>query len=49
MLAYLAGVKAQAGIAVLATGGLAAVSAALCLFCLYNVMAGGNPPRKGSH
>ena len=30
-------------------GGLAATSALFAAFCVYNILAGGNPPRQGSH
>jgi hypothetical protein len=39
----------QQGAALWVTGALTALSWAAALFCIYNVLAGGNPPRKGSH
>ena len=39
----------QKAAAALPAGVSLAASAALALFCAYNVLAGGNPPPKGSH
>jgi hypothetical protein len=36
--------RVAAGAAPVPSGILLAVSAALCTFCVYNVLAGGNPP-----
>ncbi len=30
-------------------GALVALSSASALFCLYNILAGGNPPKTGKH
>eukprot|EP00195_Chlamydomonas_chlamydogama_P016424 CAMPEP_0202902088 /NCGR_PEP_ID=MMETSP1392-20130828/16273_1 /ASSEMBLY_ACC=CAM_ASM_000868 /TAXON_ID=225041 /ORGANISM="Chlamydomonas chlamydogama, Strain SAG 11-48b" /LENGTH=112 /DNA_ID=CAMNT_0049588791 /DNA_START=302 /DNA_END=640 /DNA_ORIENTATION=+ len=43
---YLAWTKVQAGQVVWLTGSVAVASAALALFCVYNILAGGNPPKK---
>jgi hypothetical protein len=41
--------KGAAGLVRAVGGGLAAMSALFAAFCLYNLLAGGNPPRVGSH
>ncbi len=52
-MGYSAWAKLQAGAAQgllsAAAWVLVALSGLLTLFCVYNVLAGGNPPRKGSH
>lgn len=47
-IAYMAYDKfaAAAGLTMWVTGGIALASAAIALFCVYNVLAGGNPPKK---
>jgi len=45
-VAYTAYGAMKAGVVVWLTGTILAISAALCLFCFYNVAAGGNPPPK---
>jgi hypothetical protein len=40
--------QVQAGTHALPSSLLLALSAALALFCLYNVLAGGNPPKKAA-
>jgi hypothetical protein len=43
-VAYNMWVRVAVGAAPVPSGILLAVSAALCVFCVYNVLAGGNPP-----
>jgi hypothetical protein len=38
--------KVKQGVVTWATGSMTAVSGALALFCIYNILAGGNPPAK---
>ncbi|KAG1658521.1 hypothetical protein FOA52_009865 [Chlamydomonas sp. UWO 241] len=45
-VAYATYMSFSAGIIPWLTGSLIGLSAACCLFCLYNVAAGGNPPPK---
>lgn len=48
-LAYYAWRAVQQRVAPLFMGALLGLSAAMALFLLYNVAAGGNPPRRGTH
>lgn len=41
-----AGLSATAGLAYYLSGGLMVVSLLLSAFCVYNILAGGNPPPK---
>jgi hypothetical protein len=48
-LAYYAYRAVQQGVSGMLMGALLGLSAAMALFLFYNVAAGGNPPRRGSH
>ena len=48
-LAYYAARAVQQGVASTAMGCLLGLSAAMALLLLYNLAAGGNPPRRGTH
>ncbi len=52
-MGYTAWAKLQAGVlvgtAAWASTALLGLSGLAAAFCVYNVIAGGNPPRKGSH
>ncbi|KAL4449028.1 hypothetical protein ABPG77_007745 [Micractinium sp. CCAP 211/92] len=48
-LAYYAWRAVQQRVAPVFMGALLGLSSAMALFLLYNVAAGGNPPRRGTH
>lgn len=48
-LAYYSYRAVQQGVSSLVMGTLLGLSAAMALFLVYNVAAGGNPPRRGTH
>lgn len=45
-LTYIMYQKVQKGMAVVPSGVILVLSAAMCLFSVYNILAGGNPPKK---
>lgn len=48
-MAYYSYRAVQQGVSSLVMGSILGLSAAMALFLAYNVAAGGNPPRRGTH